>query len=236
MGLMDDLNLLSEPIPLDSIDQQNYPDQRGPAPPPAGNYSFKILRSGLKKRNGQLVTYEGAHPVTGETIHYPVLSLMAVEIVEPFECGRKLQNLWKDIYTKPFQRDGRFGSGLLDFIRSYDQTRVIGSVEEGLRLVEEFTAQGLTFRGRLDWTAYDGDYAQEEIQKAGGAAVLSKEALNAIYDAAKVRSMFKFPRRPDGGYSHIWKNPLSDNEIEAKLDLTRFYPSLDTVKLGPATN
>lgn len=219
MSFMEDLELLTEPIALD-YDPANYADQPSvPAPPVTGNYEIKLGKYALKKRDGNLVLINGN----------PLLTIYNFEIVEPAEfAGRKVNSVFQDVFTSTFLRDGKVASGLLDLIRAFDQTRGFSTVNAGLALLDELAGEGRTLKVKLDWTAQDRDYINEQI-----AAGVDKKA---AYKAGEIKSMFKFPKREDGKFNNIWGGIDGTKHIEAKPYIRQFFASLDTVKLGPSGN
>jgi hypothetical protein len=236
MGFMDDLQLLEEPIELSHVDPEKYPDVPAiPPPPVSGNYVLKANFYGLKQKEGVLIKYN----------NHPVFELRTVEIVEPLESARKVR-LWQDVKTEEFQRNGEWASQLHDLQRALDQTKKFTEVNQGLKLVGELLAADTTFKAKLDWTAYDKAYVEQEFVRLTGmakpprelldASGVSREVVNAIYKKAKLTSMWMFPKKADGTFNNIWTGVDGTQMIEARPTITRYYASLEPVRLGPARN
>jgi hypothetical protein len=229
----------------DSGDQETYQDATGPVPPPTGNYELKIEKSTLKKnKDGQPILDDGKFPIfviQSATI-VGASNFPAVDGDVPMGGGlgegttRKVGLLY-DVRTKPFERGGHQVSNFVDLLRSFDVSRArFTSFKEGLETLADLINQGATFRARLDWTAEDYEARNEELKKYGETTAEQKERLtqqqyNAIYAKYRVTSMHKFPKRPNGGYDGIWTSP-SGKPVEARLKIVRFYPSIETVRLG----
>lgn len=245
MDVADDLNV--------SMDNDTYQDQANPAPPAAGNYSFKAVSLGPKlDRTSKKPVFEG-----GDN-RFPTFTLVTAEIVEGLENPRKV-SLFHDIKTKPFARFGTPASGLGDITRAYGTENWAG-VRQGLQLLEEAAQTGV-FAAQLDWGIYDGEFVTAALEATGLANVDKdsrtddqKKLLNAIYKAAKVTGMKFFPyNATTGRFSHVFiresvtfKNPNSGvnvtidvphRTIEARPQITRFFPKSDVdggrVKIGP---
>ena len=246
-----DLAGLQDATPQDVLDDyqqfddtENYQDPQGPSLPGAGSYEFKILKAKLRAdKNGKLIL--DTDKETGKT--YKIVTLLSAQIVGGLGEGvTRNVGLLQDVRLQPFPRGQRAdgtpikASKFMDLLRSFDQTRAsVRSQDEALELFNAFLSENLTFRGYADWTAEDWQGRQAELERIGhdpkNGRKVDNKVVNAIYDRFRVRSMFKFPKRPDGTYDQIWKSPAG-TPIEARLNITRFYPSLETVVLGPSNN
>lgn len=225
-SMMDDLALLENDIQLD-YDPNSYPDRPAiPAPPLAGNYQIKLSRVGLKKRDGVPFLINGN----------PLVQIYSFEITEPVDYARHVRDVFQEVWTTAFMRDGKPASGLQDLVRSLDQTRGFSSVKQGIALLNELIAEGRVAKVKLEWKATDLDYANAELAKAVANGPVTKEAKRAIYKAAEVTSMFKFPRKADGTYSNIWTGVDGTKQIAAKPYIAAYFASMDVVRLGPANN
>jgi len=221
MVLSDDLDV--------SMDPETYADQSGPSPVPAGNFNVRVVKHGPRKnKEGQAILTDGK---------YPIIALEQIEIVEPDEfAGRKVM-LFQDIRTKPFERFDPvrgmkvLASGLGDITRAFDQREGWSGLRAGLELLDQFLAENATMRVQLNWTAYDKDYVEQTFDEMGGKDALSKDEQNEVYNKARLRGMKKFPKLPNGKFSHIWVGP-SGSPCEARVEITRFFPSLEEVRLG----
>lgn len=225
-SMMDDLELLTEDIPLD-YNPESYPDRPAvPAPPVAGNYQIKLSRVGLKKRDGVPVLINGN----------PLVQIYSFEITEPVDYARHVRDVFQEVWTTTFLRDGKPASGLQDLVRSLDQTRGFSSVKQGIALLHELIAEGREPKVKIDWKATDLDYANAELARLSAAGPIDKATKRAVYKAAEITTMFKFPRKADGTYSNIWTGVDGTKQIPARPHIVNFYASLDFVRLGPSNN
>ncbi len=213
------------------IDPETYQDQTSPAPPAAGNYRFRVKKITVRKdKEGNVVLRDG---------QWPVYTLEQVEIVEPAELTRTV-SLFQDMSTKPFDRSGVKVSQVGDFLRAVDQTRAVRGLTAMDEAVSEAAETGAIFSGYLDWNAYDSEFAKGALEAAGlkdtkfaDMDEAEKKLANEIYKKAKVKGMKKFPKLPNGNPNHVWVGP-SGNSIEGRAEITRFYPSLEEVRLKQA--
>lgn len=206
-----------------SYNPETYAFQGNPAPPPAGNYNLRVKSYRVAQKDGQPIMEDGK---------YPVLTIGTVEIVEAADeklVGRTI-GLFHDIKTKPRPRQGIAVTDLADVNAAFDQTRAWSGINAGVELLREFLDTNATFKVRLDWKAYDKTFADAAFAAAGGRDNMTKDEINAVYNQAGIRGMKKFPALDGGRFNHIWKGP-SGEAVEARLYITRFYPSNDTVRI-----
>jgi hypothetical protein len=217
------------------MDPETYVEAAGPAPVAPGTYIARVSDGGLKVRKNK----EGA-PVTRTSKlapghNFPVYVIEGINIVEPTENERKVM-IFQDISLAPFLRNGTQPTSTLgDILRSYDASVGFTRMNEGIDLWKEFVERNATFPIYLDWNAYDGDYARQAIEEATIAAGgnLADKDRNAIYAKAKLRTFKKFPRQPNGRYSHIWTGPTG-NVVEGRPYICRFISAAEqNLKLGP---
>jgi len=225
MGLLD--ITLGDDLDV-AIDPETYVDQQSPAPPVAGNYNFRIKKLGVRKNK------EGEPVLTDD--RWPIYVLEMVDIVEPESLARGV-GLFQDLKTKPFERNGVAVMEVGDLIRAIDQSRSLRGLEAIDEALAEFVGTEATFRGYLDWSAYDSAFVKAALAEAGltGQRYASmsdsdKKVASDIYKKAKLSGMKKFPKLANGRHSHIWTGP-SGESIEARPRITRFYPSLEEIRL-----
>ena len=225
--LLADVNIADD---LDvTINPDTYPEQQNPAPPPADNYTFRITKLSLRKdKDNNLVLRDGK---------WPVYVVEQVEILEP-ESSKRLVSLYQDFSTKPFNRDGAQASAAADLVRGFDSTRPVQGLLGIDAVLAEAVDQNATFHAKLDWEAYDGDYAKQALDEAGlGGTKFAemdaddKKIASAIYAKARLKGMAKFPKKADGTPSGVWVGP-SGESIEARPTLAKVYPSHATVKIA----
>ena len=217
-----DLNL-SDDLDID-INPDTYQDQTSPAPPAAGKYAFRVKKHSVRTNK------DGSIKLTDGT--YPIINLQSVEIVEGLDSPRSI-GLLQDIRTKPFMRNGFPVSMAGDLLRAFDQTRRAKGTEV-LEALNEFFGSGAVARGLFDWTAYDSEAARAAIDGLGGKVVLdamTKQEVNDFYSRFKVKGMKNFPITLNGRHNHFYTFP-SGNVVEARVEIVRFYPSEEIVRLG----
>lgn len=221
-NLSDDLNV--------NLDPETYQDQTNPAPPPAGNYRMSIEKWSIRKdQNGDVVydTNDAGKPT------FPRIVLEKVKLVEPFPYVDRMVGLYQDLKTKPKQRYGETVNELSDIIRALDQTQGFSGLKAGLTLFGQL-AQTNTLSVSMDWFWNDREYVQSMLDEHfNGRGYFDldpdeRKAAGEFYNKAKLTGM-KRNRLPNGKFSHIWTGP-SGNKIEARLKITRFFPSLSSVR------
>lgn len=248
-----DLEALNAQVPQDVLDayegiadQETYQDAAGPQPPATGNYELKLEKFQWKKKKDseELILTDGK---------FPILSIQSATIVDQTQFpgaaedvggglgvgkSRKIGLLF-DVRTKPFERQGGTVSSFIDLLRAFDtsQAHVKHLIDEGYPRLVDFYNQEKTFRVRLDWSAEDYKARNAELARYGDTtaeqkAKLTKEQFNSIWEKYRVKSMKQFDRKPNGTYDPNWQSPAG-NIIEARLAIVKFYPSTDTVRLGP---
>ncbi len=232
---LSELNMEQEDLEeLGVEDPDEYQDEGDPAPAPEANYRFRVLDYDFDRDdNGKLKL---------DQEKYPVIVVKKVQVVEPEEVvvnGKPIKVAEREIYpyqrfsTRPRERYGKQGaSPFADLLRSFDSTRAWRG-EEGFALLNEFVANGATFRARGRWGAYDTKYADAEFIQAGGRANASREEQSRIFKKARINGMKKFPVNPSTGmYVPMMKGPSGEN-VTARFKIGRLYPSHDLkVKLG----
>jgi hypothetical protein len=196
-----------------------YNDQLPPGPPSRGDYRMKITKLSTRtNRDGEAILTDGK---------WPVLCIEEVEIVEGLPQSRRVMP-YQDIRTKPFDRYGKPASQLGDLLRAYDQTRSFRGLNGQIEGLKELVETGATFVARGDWLAQDLEHSKARIEAAGGRDNLSKDEINAIYDAARIRGMQNFPAMTDRHGKIVHQAQVtgpSGNTLEARFELRRFYPS-----------
>lgn len=217
------------------VDENYKVADSGPRPPLPGTYAFTTSKWGFRKNaDGELVLWKDSQG----NPRYPVIGLTTLEIVDPFEFGRKVV-VFQDVSTKPFEREGSMVSNAADLLRSFDAGVQAGNTSEVLAMLTDRLNDGqAVFKARLDYEAYDGEFAKAEIARAGGKAALSPKELNAVYDRAKIRGAGRIAKSNAANNRgdlpiHKWLGP-SGNIVDAKPRITVFIPANDTsVTLGP---
>lgn len=221
----DDLNI--------GVDPETYPDQANPAPIPAGNYQLRIVKFGPQRtKSGEVVIYNNADGKPA----YPCYVIGMGEVQEPRERSGQKIGLFQTVSTKPQNRNGVPISNMGDLLRALDQTVSAQGTKAMIEAVEELIPNG-NISVRLDWEANDFGWAKSRMEELFGGrryAELTqneKTVANQIYKESKCVGMKNFPVLPNGKHNHIWTSP-GGNVIEARAKITRYYPSLASVRYG----
>lgn len=224
--------LVSDDLDI-SVDPETYQDQVNPAPPLPGNYRMVVLGKieQRKDKAGNAIMTDGK---------FPVFTIMRAKIVEPVECEKEF-GLFHDLRTKPFERFTHVVSDIGDIVRSMDQTRDWRGLAEGLNILEELVATNTPFTVQGAWSGYDAAYVEAAFLEAGiakgGEKValaserITKDAYNAIYKKGRLNTN-DFKADGKGGRMQVATGP-SGASIEARFQIRKFIPSLETTALGP---
>lgn len=214
LPVSDDLN-----VPVSADD---YVDQANPAPAKPGNYRLVISKHSVRtNKDNTLMLVDGK---------FPIIVLEQGKIVEPTENERGV-GLFADVRTKPFERKGPGGSAvpasdLYDLLRSYDETQNVDGFDHAKSLLQQYLDGNTPFLAQIGWTGYDKDFVEAEfkalgVMPGGDRSGVAKDVANVIY--AKARKNTKdFVQ--NGTLSPSVVGP-SGNLVEAKLKLTRYFPS-----------
>lgn len=229
---MSDFNIADLPVVDDlnvPVSAEDYVDQANPAPAKPGNYRFVATKVAPRKnQDGTFRLDDGK---------FPVLVIEQAKIVEPVENERGV-GLFADVRTKPFERKGQGGaavvaSDLYDLLRSYDETQNIDGFEHAKQLLQGFIDSNTPFYAQIGWTGYDKDFVDAEFNAIGATTsearkAVAKDIANAIYSKAR-KGTKDFIQ--NGSLSPTVVGP-SGNLVEAKLRLTRYFPSGTEVGKG----
>jgi hypothetical protein len=178
--------------------------------PTPGVYRFRALSLGRKKdKNGDPILRDGK---------WPILMINRVEIVDPVDESGSFA-VFEEIPTKPM-------------MRAIDVETQVESFEEGIQEVEKLLSSGQTFVASLGYKAQDNEYAKARIADLGGFENAPREAQNAAWNDAKFTT--KDFKLPGGGYKTRITGK-SGKVLDAKLTLSKFYPSNANQEIGPYT-
>jgi hypothetical protein len=223
-SILDDLATLPVNAEFDvPIAEGSYQDPLPIAPLPEGNYRLKVVKFSLdKNQDGTLRLARG---------QWPTVNLERIEVVEGEHTG-KVAATFQRVYSVPFARGGSVpnASGLGDLIRAFDQTVSVSNVKDAIELLHQFVESGASFRGRIVWTAYDKDHADQQFAEIGGKQMASKEQYKAISKSATVKGVKNFPQGPNGPLPIV--TGRSGAQLEARAELSNLYPSGQDVKLA----
>jgi len=211
----------------------DYPEQSAPAAIIPGNYVVKIEKISYRTSgDGKFILHKG---------QYPVLRIEAIKVLsdDPVVDGRVLY-VWQDVSSVPFTRPGsdKLASQAADLLHAMDPAIQAHGTKEVLLSIEQLVASGVTMQVRIDWQGYDGDYVKAKFAEAGGKEYLTPDAVNNIYDTARVKGFKKIAqenalRGGNSKFTHLWRGP-SGSIVEAKPFISRFHKATDVVNLGPA--
>lgn len=201
----------------------DYVDAGATILPLPGIYRLRVTSLARRKdrETGEVILKDGK---------WPTLMLNRVEIVEPLdETG--VFAIFEEIYTKPYLRQEKPAAKHIDLLRAIDQHNNPGGFEEAVEEVERLLASGQTFVAQIGYKAQDSDWAKQQITMNGGENC-PKELRNKLYNDAKLST--KDFKNPSGGY-RTQAMGRSGKMLEAKLTITKFIPSEQSVELGPFT-
>lgn len=210
-----------------SYDPTTYPDQGAAQLPTPGVYRFRATSIGRKKNrdSGEPVLTQGK---------WPVIMLNRVEIVEPTEENGAFA-VFEEISTNPFMRKVGSaeipGSRHMDLLRSIDQDASPGGFEAAIGEVESLLTSGQTFVATLGYKATDVDWAKAQLALVGDKNA-PKDVVNRIWNEARYTT--KDFKNPNGGYRTKLVGK-SGKTLDAKLALTKFFPSNSNTDLGAYT-
>lgn len=197
-----------------AIDPATYRDQSNPPPVSPGYYRMVVDDYDWRKdENGNLELRDGV---------WPTLIIKSVKITEGLE-PRKVY-LWQDVKFKPLERDGETASPAQDLLRAYDATAATTGLKDNVNQILQHIVNGTSFVAKIDWTAYDRTYADQQFENAGGREMMELKDQYAVYRNARVRGYKKFPKLPSGRHAHTMLH-LSGMQIEARPEITRFFPT-----------
>ena|SRR3990167_4392955 len=226
---MSDFNFdLTELDDFDDVvlaDASDYQDQTGPAPLTPGNFRFQVVDGGRAQNNdGEPIDDNG----------YPQIQLSKLVIVEPEEFkGREIYPFQK-YSLKPIAGGNRKGSvPVVDLLRGFDDTLTFTNGKEALSLLVQQIQNGQSFNAATNWLAKDSEAIKDAIDDAGGdLSDMEKDARRQLFKDTLIRGQKKFPKVNGQYVPEIVAK--SGNTLEAKVVLTRIYPSSKAVKkFGP---
>lgn len=220
-----DMDQIEDFADVSLADAGDYQDQTGPAPLAPGAYRLRVEEGGLRKdSNGELIMDGG----------YPQVQLNKLTVVEPEEFKDKVIYPFKTYSLKPVAGGQRKGSiPVVDLLRGFDDTLTFASGKEAIQLLVEQISQGNTFVAGTNWIAKDSEAIKAFIEENGGdLADVDADEKRKFFNSAIIRSQKKFPK-VNNVYVPEITGPSGD-VLQARVDLTRIYPSSKEVKkLGP---
>lgn len=213
---------------------ENYESRPSVKPPTPGNYVFKPAAWGFRKNSaGELVKYKDAQG----NPKYPVISLQSVEIVDPIDNARKVV-VFQDVPTNPFERDGKIASQAADLLKGFNAEAVARNTGEVIAQVTDALTAGAEFRARLDYRAYDKNYAAELVAALPPGATSKQK--NECYRKAEIRGFKRIKQaNTQAGHGDLgiakWMGP-SGTIVDVQPYLSVIYAAGEQVQLGPDKN
>lgn len=202
-----ELNNLS--VDIDVAPPTEYVDA-GPVLLPEGTYDLVIkdFEVGIN-RDGKFLN---------------MIKLRRLQVVGPEEFAGRYANDIR-VFTTPYLRKGQKVSGLGDLIRGIDDTAVWSGLEGATDVLRRAVDQGIPFRAKLQWEAYD----KAGFEQEGGLQMERKsDAEKALRKRATVKGMRNFPTYPDGTPKSTVPGPISGEPLEASLTIDRVIPKSRT--------
>jgi hypothetical protein len=145
--------------------------------------------------------------------------VLSVRVVGGDQDGRTARNI--RVWTTTYERNGAKASQLGDLIRAIDDSAEWSTYAEAAQILQRAMDQGLTFRAKLKWEAFDLDWYRDQ----GGDTLTPKsKEQKDLRKQASVSGMANFRQAPDGTFLPEATGP-SGNAIEARISLDRFVPS-----------
>lgn len=145
--------------------------------------------------------------------------VLTLKVVGGEYDGRQARNI--RVWTTTYERNGARASQLGDLIRAIDDTAEWHTLADAGALIQKAADQGLTFRAKLKWDAFDLAFYEDR----GGKGMVNKSPeQKELRKQASVSGMANFRQAPDGTYLPEVEGP-SGNMLEARLSLDRFVPS-----------
>ena len=220
-----DLNDVEDFDDVSLSNADDYQDQTDPAPLTPGNWRFQVVEAGRRKnQDGEPIDDGG----------YPQFQLTKLVVVEPEEFKGREVYPFKSYSLRPVQGGQRKGSvPAVDLLRGFDDSLTFANGKELLGLLAEQIENGKTFVARSNWVAKDGTFIKDAIEEAGGdLSSMDEEERRDLFRKAIFRGQKRFPKQ-NGFFSPEVEGP-SGETLQARVDLTRIYPSSKEVKkMGP---
>ena len=214
------------------VSEEAYQDREFKGRPPLpGNYrvSFASKFDYRKNKAGEIVLWKNRN---GDPT-YPVVNLQMVEIMEPLEFGRKVA-VFQDVPTAPFQREEKLVSEIGDLMRAIDANASISGTGAVLQRVQDAFNANEQILVRLDYKAYDKTAAADAVAKVDKN---DRKAVNKAYRSAEVKGFKRIKQdnikrgKPNLPITQ-WVGP-SGNIVDVQPYISIYYPSNETVTLGP---
>ena len=145
--------------------------------------------------------------------------ILHCKVVGGEQDGKTVRNL--RVWTATYFRNGVKVSGLGDLIRGLDDQAEWTTLSEAGAVLQRAQDQGLTFRAKLSWEAFDNDWFTD---KGGKALDRKSQQAKDLRKSCTIKGMGNFRQAPDGTFLPEVEGP-SGNMLEARLGIDRVVPS-----------
>lgn len=223
-----DMDAIDDFADVSLADASGYQDQTGPAPLAPGAYRVRVEEGGLRKtKDGELILDNG----------YPQVQINKATVVEPEEFAGKVIYPFKNYSLRPVQGGARKGAvPVVDLLRGFDDSATFVNGKEAIQQLVEQISNGNTLVIGTNWIAKDSeaikDFMDENADENGKLDHVDPEVKKKFFNAAIVRGQKRFPKVNGNFVPEI--TGQNNTVLEARVDITRIYPSSKEVKkLGP---
>ncbi len=221
-----DMDAIDDFADVTLADASTYSDQTNPAPLAPGSYRVRVEEGGLRKtKDGELILDNG----------YPQVQINKLTVVEPEEFAGKVLFPFKNYSLRPVQGGARKGAvPVVDLLRGFDDSLTFVNGKEAIQQLVEQIASGATLVVGTNWIAKDSAAIKDFIEENNGDLNgVDQKVKSDFFNSAIIRGQKRFPK-VNGVFVPEIAGPSGD-VLEARVDITRIYPSSKTAKkLGPA--
>ncbi len=206
--MTDDIVLNDDDFGGSVADPEQYPDTEEFTLLPDGTYNLKLLDAKVD-----------VDPDTGEVRNRKFPKFIAtIKVLGGDFDGR--QAFYVPIATTIRERDGLKTSQLGDLIHAIDPTfHMGGSITRAQKFLQQAVSDGLPFRAKTAWFAFDMDYFNE---MGGPTLPNGSDELKDLRKTCAVRGMKRFPINGNGKRDSEITGP-SGATLRAKVTLDRIY-------------
>ncbi len=148
----------------------------------------------------------------------PGLNLRRIDVVEGDKAGKPV--FFQRIWATPYKREEAIVSQLGDFIRALHGAVAWNGMKEAMTLVQQAQDQGITFKAKGIWEAFDSDYYESQ----GGNLLNSKSSeAKLLRKKATIRYAKNFKKAPSGKVLPEVVGP-SGKVLTARFVINNFIP------------
>lgn len=191
---------------IDVASPEEYVDSNANDTLPEGTYTFVVKEFDINRDKEQK-----PHKTPG-------INLRRIDVVEGEKAGKPV--FFQRIWATPYKREGVIVSQLGDFIRALHGPVEWAGMKDALALVQKAKDQGITFKAKGIWEAYDGDYFESQ----GGNLLNPKsEEAKLLRKKSTVRYAKNFRKAPSGKVLPEVVGP-SGKTLPARFVINNFIP------------